>query len=50
MAVIDRAVMATIDNNKTQIRPTNLCRGVPFGVKKIYQPTGIASKAKKACI
>ena len=39
-----------INIKETQIRPMNLCCLVPFFVKKIYIPTGIADNAKKACV
>ena len=35
---------------ETRIRPMNMCCLVPFFVKKMYIPTGIADDATKACV
>lgn len=48
--VINNAEKAMISIKETQIRPMSLCCLVPFFVKKIYIPTGIADSAKKACV
>jgi hypothetical protein len=39
---------ATI-RRKNQNRQITLCNAVPFSVKKITMPKGIARRAKKAC-
>jgi len=48
--VMDNAVKAMSSINETQIRPISRCFLVPFFVRKIYKPTGIADNARKACI